>query len=226
MGAFSFRERLQNSLCQPLSRFFRVCLCVKNFRSRRPGLGREPDRNSEPQTRFSSSVPKGAGEGRGYSGLRPRASNCRHHSVGGSRSRSTPIPRGRRPSMAALTRLGARKASEMVMLTCRTLHFSRPQSSVTLVTRPETTSSSHRRPLAMALTRRARRSNCCGWTSLRDALCGNRIRRALLESLSLFAAGIRSELFTLVWTRQWSPNCSKRIRSTDLRDAHRPGRVG
>jgi hypothetical protein len=43
------------------------------------------------------------------------------------------------------------------------------------------------------------------------------------ESLSLFAAGIRSELFTLVWTRQWSPNCSKRIRSTDLRDAHRPG---
>jgi hypothetical protein len=39
-----------------------------------------------------------------------------------------PIPRGRRPSTAALTRLGARKASEMVILTCRTLHFSRAQS--------------------------------------------------------------------------------------------------
>jgi hypothetical protein len=32
------------------------------------------------------------------------------------------MPRGRRPSIAALTRLGARKASEMVRLTCRTLH--------------------------------------------------------------------------------------------------------
>src|SRR5260370_2362566 len=72
------------------------------------------------------------------------------------------MPRGRRPSTAALTRLGARKASEMVMLTCRTLHFSRMQSSVTLVTRPEITSSSHRRPRAMALTKRARRSNCSG----------------------------------------------------------------
>ena len=56
------------------------------------------------------------------------ASNCRLHSVGGSRSRSMPMPRGRRPSTAALIRLGARKASEMVILTCRTLHFSRVQS--------------------------------------------------------------------------------------------------
>src|SRR6266404_279520 len=90
-----------------------------------------------------------------YSGLSPSASNCRLHSVGGSRRRSIPTPRGRRPSTAALTRLGARKASEMVMLTCRALHFSRAQSSATVVNRPETTSSSHRRPRAMALTRRA-----------------------------------------------------------------------
>ena len=92
-----------------------------------------------------------------------------------------PMPRGRRPSTAALTRLGARKASEMVILTCRTLHFSRAQSCATVVTRPETTSSSHRRPRAMALTRRARRSNCSGRTLLRDALCGSRISRDLLE---------------------------------------------
>jgi hypothetical protein len=90
-----------------------------------------------------------------YSGLSPSDSNCRLHSVGGSRSSSMPMPRGRRPSTAALTRLGARKASEMVILTCRTLHFSRAQSWATVVTRPETTSSSHRRPRAMALTRRA-----------------------------------------------------------------------
>src|SRR5258706_3906091 len=33
------------------------------------------------------------------------------------------MPRGKRPSTAALTRSGARNASEMVILTCRTLHF-------------------------------------------------------------------------------------------------------
>src|SRR5450759_2302856 len=54
-------------------------------------------------------------------GLSPSALNCRLHSVGGSRRRSMPMPRGRRPSTAALTRLGARKASEMVILTCRVL---------------------------------------------------------------------------------------------------------
>jgi len=101
------------------------------------------------------------------------------------------MPRGRRPSIAALTRLGARKASEMVILTCRTLHFSRVQSSAIVVIRPETTSSSHRRPRAIALTRRARRSNCSGRTSLRDALCGSRIWRDLLEGG--FCQGIESD---------------------------------
>jgi hypothetical protein len=49
-----------------------------------------------------------------YSGLSPSASNCRLHSVGGSRRRSMPMPRGRWPSTAALTRFGARKASHGV----------------------------------------------------------------------------------------------------------------
>ena len=35
------------------------------------------------------------------------------------------MPRGNRPSIAAFTNVGDRKASEIVMLTCRTLHFSR-----------------------------------------------------------------------------------------------------
>ena len=73
------------------------------------------------------------------------------------------------------------RPSEMVILTCRTLHFSRAQSCATVVSRPETTSSSHRRPRAMALTRRARRSNCSGRTSPRDALCGSRIWRDFLD---------------------------------------------
>jgi hypothetical protein len=68
---------------------------------------------------------------RRYSGFSPSVSNCPLHSVGGSRSRSIPIPRGRRPSTAAFTRLGVRNASELVMLTCRTLHFSRTQNSAT-----------------------------------------------------------------------------------------------
>ncbi len=146
------------------------------------GLGTKSDHTCSHNSAFCAAVIQGSLVGAAnYSGLSPSASNCRLHSVGGSRSRSMPMPRGRRPSTAALTRLGARKASEMAILTCRTLHFSRVQSSATVVTRPETTSSSHRRPRAIALTRRARRSNCAGRTLLRDALCGSRIWRDLLD---------------------------------------------
>ena len=42
-----------------------------------------------------------------------------------------PMPRGNRPSMAAFTSVGERKASEIVMSTCRTLHFSRAASCST-----------------------------------------------------------------------------------------------
>jgi hypothetical protein len=52
-----------------------------------------------------------------YRGFSPRAWNCWLHSAGASRSRSTPMPRGKRPSTAARTRSGARKAREIVMLT-------------------------------------------------------------------------------------------------------------
>ena len=147
-------------------RLLAPCLCIQKFRSRRPWLSAKLDRIAPGISTFD--LPQFGTLGRccSYSGLSPSASNCWLHSVGGSRSRSMPMPRGRRPSTAALTRLGARKASEIIMLTCRALHFSRAQSSVTLVTRPETTSSSHRRPLAMALTRRARRSNCSAWLCL------------------------------------------------------------
>src|SRR5674476_682168 len=55
----------------------------------------------------------------------------RDHSAGASRRRAMPMPRGNRPSMAAFTSVGERKASEIVMLTCRTLHFSRAASRST-----------------------------------------------------------------------------------------------
>ena len=59
--------------------------------------------------------------GRNYRGFNPSSSNCRLHSAGASRSRSTPMPRSKRPSTAALTRSGARKASEILALSHRTL---------------------------------------------------------------------------------------------------------
>ena len=96
-----------------------------------PAAGIEPEVRPQlhPQFRLLGAPQFGIlGWCRSYSGLSPNDSNCRLHSVGGSRSRSTPMPRGRRPSTAALTRLGARKASEMVILTCRALHFSLAQS--------------------------------------------------------------------------------------------------
>jgi hypothetical protein len=55
--------------------------------------------------------------------VRPSRANCSNHSAGGSRKAATPMPRGSRPSMAALTRPGAMNASEIVMLTWRTLSF-------------------------------------------------------------------------------------------------------
>ena len=54
---------------------------------------------------------------RNYRGFNPSASNCWFHSAGPSRSRWTPMPRSSRPSTAALTRSGARNASEIVRLT-------------------------------------------------------------------------------------------------------------
>ena len=51
-----------------------------------------------------------------------------------------PMPRGNRPSTAAFTSVGERKASEIVLLTCRTLHFSRLAICSTLATEPVTIS--------------------------------------------------------------------------------------
>ena len=90
------------------------------------------------------------------------------HSVGRLRSRSTPnTGGGRRPSTAALTRLGARKASEIVMLTCLTaallasteFRVGGHPTCNNVIKPPTTTCDSH--------SRRNRRSNCCGRTSLR-----------------------------------------------------------
>ena len=48
---------------------------------------------------------------------RPSRSNCSDHSAGASRKLAMPMPRGSRPSTAALTRAGAMNAIDIVMLT-------------------------------------------------------------------------------------------------------------
>jgi hypothetical protein len=75
------------------------------------------DGNLPGGARGSSAEKRGSSSVGTYCGFNPRVSNWRLHSAGASRSRSTPIPRGKRPSTAALMRSGARNAREMVILT-------------------------------------------------------------------------------------------------------------
>ena len=105
--------------------------------------------------------------------VRPSRSNWSDHSAGISRRLAMPIPRGRRPSMLALTRAGAMNAIEIVMLTWRALHFWRTAISSTVAS-PEMISSSHARPRAIDLTSAARRSNLIGRTRCRSITAGNR----------------------------------------------------
>src|SRR5450756_3255682 len=72
------------------------------------------------------------------------------------------MPRGNRPSMAAFTSVGERNASDIVILTCRTLHFSRAAISSTWGTEPVQISSRQRRPQEMDVTSVTRVSNRIG----------------------------------------------------------------
>jgi hypothetical protein len=103
--------------CGLSGRFLASRLCIQKFRSPRHGF----DGQCRPAAGNCGSLggqkPVVSSPVRNYCGFNPRASNCWLHSGGASRSRSTPMPRGSRPSTAALTRSGARNASETVMLT-------------------------------------------------------------------------------------------------------------
>src|SRR5256885_10112418 len=75
--------------------------------------------------------------------------------------------------MAAFTRSGARKASEIVMLTFRTLHRSRLAMLSAFAFASATSSSSQRRPRAIDATRSARDSQRTDWTWRIAELHGN-----------------------------------------------------
>src|SRR5262249_3378000 len=63
-------------------------------------------------------------------GARPSRANCSDHSAGASRNAATPMPLGNRPSTAALIRPGPMNASEIVMLTWRTVGRAAGESAV------------------------------------------------------------------------------------------------
>jgi len=96
------------------------------------------------------------GSNAGSVGWKASISRCLDHSAGKSVRRAMPMPHGSRPSMAALTRSGARKASEIVMLTFRRLHRSRFAMRSVVSDASFVSSLSHRRPRAMAATSVAR----------------------------------------------------------------------
>src|SRR4029079_5565957 len=76
--------------------------------------------------------------------------------------------------MAALTRSGARNASEIVMLTLRTLQSSRRAIASALIAGLVMSSLNHRRPLAIEAMRRARFSDRIGRGGCEDGGSGNR----------------------------------------------------
>jgi hypothetical protein len=121
---------------------------------------------------------------------KPSIAYWRDHSAGASRRRVTPIPQGNRPSTAACTSLGARKASEIVILTCRMLHFSRVAICSSLMTVPATISSSQRRPRAIAATSVARVSARIGRGSCGEAEAGTMISRR--RFIGVFFHGMRT----------------------------------
>lgn len=108
---------------------------------------------------------------------RPRIWCCLDHSAGKSARRAKPIPCGSRPSIAALMRSGARNASEIVMLTLRTLHASRFAILSAVAVTSVASSSSQRRPRAIDATNVARVSDRIGRAFCRKIPSGRRISR-------------------------------------------------
>ena len=134
---------------------------------------------------------------------RPSIWCCLDHSAGRSLRRATPMPWGSRPSMAALTKSGARKASEIVMLIFRALQFSRFAMLSALGVGSAMISSSQRRPRAIAATNLARVSERIGRTCSGRIPSGRRISRRRLAGVFCPPPGYRrARRFTAPGTGQ------------------------
>ena len=135
---------------------------------------------------------------------------CCDHSGGGSVKMLSPVPRGSWPATAALTSAGARKASEIVMLTCRLLQFSRTAIASVPATEPAMISDNHRRPKAMARTRVARRSARMGRRSSLMPSLNLMISRRLVEHGRDHAMQISSQVAARGLGRPKTMGCSPR----------------
>src|SRR5712672_266504 len=133
----------------------------------------------------------------------PMISCCRAHSMGRSHRRAIPKPWGRCPSIAALTRSGARKASDTVMLTLRALHPVRLAMLSVVAAGSSISSLSQRRPCAIAATSvafvsdRMGRGRCC------DGSAGRRISRRLVGGV--FLQGMWSVFVPSGWLPSAAP---------------------
>ena len=114
---------------------------------------------------------------------KPSISRCLDHPAGKSVRRAMPMPYGSRPSMAALTRSGARKASEIVMLTFRRLHRSRFAMRSVVSDASIVSSLSHRRPRAMPATSVVRVSERIGRACCGGVPSGKRISRRRVDGV-------------------------------------------
>src|SRR5690242_16141926 len=93
--------------------------------------------------------------------------------------------------MAALTRSGARKASEIVMLTLRTLQSSRRATASTVIAEFVMSSLNHRRPFEIEAIRSARFSGRIGRVGSEDGISGNRISRWRVDDVLRHATSSR-----------------------------------
>ena|SRR6185437_2443790 len=96
--------------------------------------------------------------------------------------------------MAALTRSGARKASEIVMLILRALQPSRCAIASAVFVRSITSSFNHCRPLAIEAIRSARFSDRIGRTGSDDADAGKRISRRHIDEVLRHGTASRRKL--------------------------------
>ena len=148
-----------------------------------------------------------------YCAARPSIWCWRDHSAGKSARRATPMPCGSRPSMAAMTRSGARKASEIVIVTLRTLHRSRLAMLSVVAVSSVISSSSQRRPRAIDATKVARFSERIGRACCGDIPSGTRIARRRLDIVFCQETS-RAALDAAFWrslpcpSASWMINCS------------------
>jgi hypothetical protein len=143
------------------------------------------------------------------------------------------MPCGSRPSIAALTRSGARKASEIVMLIFRALQFSRLAMLSAFAVGSAMSSPSQRRPRAIAATNRARVSERIGRACSGRIPSGKRISRRRLAGVFCHGtsrvlggsarwmtnrSGWTSTRATRVWTR---PRSSQGQQDIEGQASHR-----